>query len=789
MCVNLQNTTLSAGKKKKPRASAARTASAASKARALPHTPALSNVPAIGNWRISNVFLTPKMEDNAKKNILSSIFDTRVFTTTIKKKDLHLNSKMEPFIPDKNFETHRIKYTLASSKLRYTGSGIFFHRQQELELTYIAQSGNSLETIDVRAELEKIADFASLDTRKAVARLEHLQSPSAKDALLWDDLRANQFEKIEEKGHAGCGFIPEAILENLLGNKALAKSTVALQVRIVGPKLGLLKGMLCRKRGISRIQLPDSMRKVGPSKSKEIMHEKKDSNWVVMLVTQQGVHPSQTNRIFGQHLNQPEVGKSDRQSRNFEYRNKMLSPMIKDVVVGLGIARDTVESYAKAAKESRDQLKHAWLVGVADPTDSIPEGHIFITGMGFEKGKHSSIFITRAPCIEADDGRLLPVVTTKPRSMSKKDWEWLNELAFGVVIFGFPQSKKTTPLPETIAAGDLDGDLYFICWDSTILSQLQHSYVEDSNLDNRDSADESEEKFIDDEPEELWKWEEILEHRKSSKRDGGYELHILWDDGTKTWEPLKMLIGDCPQAVAKYARKHGLTHLPAFRGQEDFSAESDDSIIIIDDSSDESEEELKDDEPEHNANEQYKWEEILEHRKSSKRGGRYELHILWDDETKTWEPLKMLIGDCPQAVAKYARKHSLTHLPAFRGLEDCSAAESVVNDDSSDESDWVNDNRNCHNPGDTWFTKAQDLMLNLPQGERLNRLISYLYKENKNAAKGSKNSIHDEDALAFGRAYKKALELEKHGGKVYLPEHLHERIPKEFRKLLKFTEK
>ena len=106
--------------------------------------------------------------------------------------------------------------------------------------------------------------------------------------------------------------------------------------------------------------------------------------------------------------------------------------------------------------------------------------------MGVDRGKHSRIFITRSPCIGAGDGKLLPVVTTKPCSMPMQDWKWLNNLGFGVVIFGAPQSKDTTPLPETITAGDLDGNQYSVCWDSSILSHLQHIHVKKIRSSNRD---------------------------------------------------------------------------------------------------------------------------------------------------------------------------------------------------------------------------------------------------------------------------------------------------------------
>ena len=241
-----------------------------------PETPNLSDMPMIGDWVIDMVLLTSQATNNAKKHFLGYMFNGRTFTTSIPKKELHLNSKKKPTkIPSKNLYEGK-EYTLGSSKLHNVGPGFFESRKKNLKLTYVAERGGSLHPINVQSELEKIANFALLDTRMAVARLELMQSPAAEGAI-WD-LKSSDFERIQENGHVGSGFIPDMILENLLGNKARAKRTLAIQVRIFGPKLGVLKGMLFRKQGISKIQWPESMQKVGPSKVNGMVHGKQGQN-------------------------------------------------------------------------------------------------------------------------------------------------------------------------------------------------------------------------------------------------------------------------------------------------------------------------------------------------------------------------------------------------------------------------------------------------------------------------------------------------------------------------------
>jgi hypothetical protein len=100
-------------------------------------------------------------------------------------------------------------------------------------------------------------------------------------------------------------------------------------------------------------------------------------------------------------------------------------------------------------------------------------GHIFMTGLhgcpnGFSAGQED-IFLTRSPCVKPTDGRKLPLVMERPPGVSTSTWEWLLGLPFGAVIFS---TLGERPLPATVADGDLDGDLYFACWDFGITSSV-----------------------------------------------------------------------------------------------------------------------------------------------------------------------------------------------------------------------------------------------------------------------------------------------------------------------------
>jgi hypothetical protein len=56
-----------------------------------------------------------------------------------------------------------------------------------------------------------------------------------------------------------------------------------------------------------------------------------------------------------------------------------------------------------------------------------------------------------------------------------RDWDSLNARHFGDIYFGH----GVVPLPNLIADGDLDGDLYFVMWDTEIVKSVKISNVAD----------------------------------------------------------------------------------------------------------------------------------------------------------------------------------------------------------------------------------------------------------------------------------------------------------------------
>ncbi len=253
-------------------------------------------------------------------------------------------------------------FELVSCKVPQKAAGSFrFSKQPDIEFLYVNTGENGMLMMNLQKELELMCSFGSLDKWKAIARLGHLQS----EAVAVMDINYSDIEIIPERGHEGCGFMPPNFF---LGIKNCTfKKSDALQVRIISPKLGLIKGMLLVKSGIERIQIPESMIKVGPNKTSS-------SDWVTVIIKKLYA-PSAHNKLLGRLLDHYQDPPN---SFKVEYQ-KSLSDMYQRILIGFGVPKCICDDYVRRSRNV-DSLTHTHLMGVADPTGCIPYGEVFIPG-------------------------------------------------------------------------------------------------------------------------------------------------------------------------------------------------------------------------------------------------------------------------------------------------------------------------------------------------------------------------------------------------------------------------
>lgn len=142
-----------------------------------------------------------------------------------------------------------------------------------------------------------------------------------------------------------------------------------IHLRICISCSGLIKGILFAKPGIKHIQIPKSMIKVLGSKP---------SSDEVTIVFKMLTSPSDENGQLGRFLDP-----SEKAPESFVTKSrKDLSDMYQRMLIGYGVDQSICREYVKQSRRT-EGLRHATLIGTADPTGSIPYGKVFIPGCEF----------------------------------------------------------------------------------------------------------------------------------------------------------------------------------------------------------------------------------------------------------------------------------------------------------------------------------------------------------------------------------------------------------------------
>ena len=163
------------------------------------------------------------------------------------------------------------------------------------------------------------------------------------------------------------------------------------------------------------------MQKVGPSKVRP------RKVWVALIV--KNTFPTAKNIQLGRQLLDSSVPIPV--SSLFNRRDRRPGEMIERLWRSMGVSQSSIRSYLKRCNKetSLAGLKHAYLLGVKDPFGKLPKDTVFIPGIGSALSGND-VFLTRSPCIEPSDGRLVPVTTKRPSRLSANDWKWLNSTSF-----------------------------------------------------------------------------------------------------------------------------------------------------------------------------------------------------------------------------------------------------------------------------------------------------------------------------------------------------------------------
>lgn len=129
-------------------------------------------------------------------------------------------------------------------------------------------------------------------------------------------------------------------------------------------------------------------------------------------------------------------------------------------MVTVQVAKETKNIRKKARVHIEKSCR---LIGVCDELGVLEPGEVFVQ---FVKSKNEGplvlvgkVLVTRNPCLHPGDIRILNAVNAK---------EYYH--LFSVIVFS---SKGVRPAQNMMSSGDLDGDIYFICWDNRIFPKQE----------------------------------------------------------------------------------------------------------------------------------------------------------------------------------------------------------------------------------------------------------------------------------------------------------------------------
>ncbi|CAE7543104.1 unnamed protein product, partial [Symbiodinium microadriaticum] len=218
---------------------------------------ALSRPPAwqVQGGDVGNSFggLRPQLIEVECESVRDGPTNSRNFFMELFSKDRVLilkqkiGSKKRWSKPAVRFDQFGCTYELCGSKVCDDGRNFRGQMDKCIEYVYVAVRGPGLTDISLQGALENIGDFRGMTPRKIASRFELFFSP-AKSEVPPQRLSLQDFTIIDEPMSFvtnspmtdGCGFIGDDIVARVLGQAAVAK-TIALQVRIFGPHMGVWK--------------------------------------------------------------------------------------------------------------------------------------------------------------------------------------------------------------------------------------------------------------------------------------------------------------------------------------------------------------------------------------------------------------------------------------------------------------------------------------------------------------------------------------------------------------------
>ena len=299
-----------------------------------------------------------------------------------------------------------------------------------------------------------------------------------KDGFAWeviDDIKNNKGDIYND----GCGMISYPLMKEICDKMNKGQFASAIQIRYKGAKGVLIVNPNIKEK---KVILTQSMVKYKCENTEDlevIRFSKYSPGYlnlqIIILLLLNGISKGKIFNIAKKEVSNYrnyKIVKDNLPIKNTEFEkvinsikknNKILE---KEKFYMSKIARSPYiyNRLSNISKKYRFHMKNCcFLIGVCDFANILKENEIFVQICTDENKKKiitGDILITKNPCLSVYDLQKVKGIKN----------DFFSKYFFNVIIF---PSKGVIPLPSKITGSDLDGDIYWVCWENSFLKQFK----------------------------------------------------------------------------------------------------------------------------------------------------------------------------------------------------------------------------------------------------------------------------------------------------------------------------
>ena len=333
--------------------------------------------------------------------------------------------------------------------------------------------------------LENLLNKKNVSFSKLLARLSQnftssfgFKNKLNKDGFTWDIIDDIKNEK-GDIYNDGCGMISYPLMKEICDLMNKGQFASAIQIRYKGAKGVLVVNPEIKEKKVILTKSMVKYKCLNTEDLEVIRFSKYSCGYlnlqIIILLLLNGITK---NKIFNiakkevSNYRNYKIVKDNLPIKNSEFdkilnsikkNNKILE---KEKFYMSKIARGTYiyNRLSNISKKYRFHMKNCcFLIGVCDFHNILKENEIFvqiITDNNKKKIITGDILITKNPCLSVYDLQKVKGIKN----------DFFSKYFFNVIIF---PSKGNIPLPSKITGSDLDGDIYWVCWENSFIKQFK----------------------------------------------------------------------------------------------------------------------------------------------------------------------------------------------------------------------------------------------------------------------------------------------------------------------------